>query len=48
MPEKKEIKMALLFDTHVQKMKYNVLREVAKLAYRDELTPQRIMELPRE
>lgn len=42
-PEKKEIKMALLFDTHVQKMKYNVLREVAKLAYRDELTPQRIM-----
>ena len=44
-PEKKEIKMALLFDTHVQKMKYNVLREVAKLAYRDELTPQRIMEI---
>ena len=37
--------MALLFDTHVQKMKYNVLREVAKLAYRDELTPQRIMEI---
>ncbi len=37
--------MALLFDTHVQKMKYNVLREVAKLAYRDELTPQKIMDI---
>lgn len=41
----KENVMALLFDTHVQKMKYNVLREVAKLAYRNELTPQRIMEI---
>lgn len=32
--------MSLLFDTFVQKMKYNVLREVAKLAYNDELTPR--------
>ena len=37
--------MSLLFDTFVQKMKYNVLREVAKLAYNDELTPQRIMDI---
>lgn len=37
--------MALLFDTHVQKMKYDVLREVAKLAYQDELTPQRLMDV---
>lgn len=36
---------ALLFDTHVQKMKYNVLREVAKLAYADQLTPQRLMKI---
>ena len=39
--------MALLFDTHVQKMKYNVLREVAKLAYSGQLTPQRLMEIPK-
>lgn len=37
--------MALLFDTHVQKMKYNVLREVAKLAYSDELTSAKLMEV---
>ena len=37
--------MALLFDTHVQKVKYNVLREVAKLAYRDELTVPKIMDI---
>ncbi len=37
--------MALLFDTHVQKMKYNVLREVAKLAYNDELTSTRLMDV---
>ncbi len=37
--------MALLFDTHVQKMKYNVLREVAKLAYNDELTSAKLMQV---
>lgn len=37
--------MALLFDTHVQKVKYSVLREVAKLAYGDELTPANIMNI---
>lgn len=40
--------MALLFDTHVQKMKYNVLREVARLAYADQLTPQRLMEIAKK
>lgn len=39
--------MALLFDTHVQKMKYNVLREVARLAYQDALTPQQLLEIPK-
>ena len=38
--------MALMFDTHVQKMKYDVLREVARLAYDDALTPQNLMHLP--
>lgn len=38
--------MALMFDTHVQKMKYDVLRGVARLAYEDALTPQNLMDLP--
>ncbi len=38
--------MALLFDTHVQKIKYNVLREIAKLAYNRELTPEKLLALP--
>lgn len=37
--------MDLLFDTHVQEMKYNVLLEIAKLAYRDELNPSKLLEV---
>lgn len=39
--------MALLFDTHVQKIKYDVLREVAKLAYAGELKPESLLRLPK-
>lgn len=28
-------------------MKYNVLREVARLAYQDALTPQQLLEIPK-
>ena len=34
-----------LFDTYVQVLKYNVLREVAKLAFREELTPAKLMNI---
>ena len=37
--------MALLFDTYVQKLKYKVLTEVARLAYAEQLTPQRLLEI---
>lgn len=37
--------MALLFDTYVQKLKYQVLTEVARLAYAEQLTPQRLLEI---
>ena len=37
--------MDLLFDTYVQKIKYNVLTEVAKLAYADQLSPSKLMEI---
>ena len=34
------------FDTDVQELKYNVLKEVAKLAYKDELTTNKLLEIP--
>lgn len=37
--------MSLMFDTYVQKIKYNVLTEVAKLAYDDQLNPQKLMQV---
>ncbi|MBE7029105.1 MAG: 4Fe-4S dicluster domain-containing protein [Clostridia bacterium] len=33
------------FDTDVQELKYNVLKEVAKLAYNDDLTPQKLLDI---
>lgn len=34
------------FDTDVQELKYNVLKEVAKLAYEDNLNTQKLLEIP--
>ena len=34
------------FDTDVQELKYNVLKEVAKLAYNNELTTNKLLEIP--
>lgn len=37
-----------IFDTYVQKIKYNVLKEVAKLAFEDKLTTQNAMQIGEE
>lgn len=34
------------FDTDVQELKYNILKEVARLAYNDELTSGKLLEIP--
>jgi len=36
------------FETHVQEIKYKVLKKVAELAYEDKLTPENTISIPEE